>query len=168
MENKTELRAKFKNIRKTLDISAKSRIISEKIQALPVFQKAEHVMLFYPTKYEVNLLDLLRLDKNFYFPKVNAQDLLVCPACEKFEKSDMNILEPCSTPISPEILELIIVPALAVDFENYRLGYGGGYYDRFLKKFPNVQTITPIFKEFIVDKLPKFSSDIKIGCIISD
>lgn len=168
MKNKIELRTKFKSIRKTLDICGKSKIISKKIQSLPIFQGAEHVMLFYPTKYEVNLLDMLSLDKKFYFPKVDDKKLLVCPACEKFEKSDMNILEPCSSPVSPEILDLIIVPALAIDLENYRLGYGGGYYDRFLSQYYNIQTVTPIFKEFIVDKLPRFSTDIKIDYIVSD
>lgn len=168
MESKTELRAKFKSIRRTLDISFKSKIISEKIQAASCFKEANHIMLFYPTKYEVNLLDMLNLDKTFYFPKVDGANLLVCPACADYKKSCLNILEPCSNPVSPEILELIIVPALAVDSERYRLGYGGGFYDRFLSKYPEIKTLTPIFKEFIVDKLPKYNSDIKIDYIISD
>ena len=168
MENKTELRNKLKQLRKELDISDKSKIISEKIKASEIFQNSEHIMLFYPTKYEVNLLDLLDENKTFYFPRVDGDNLLVCPNCSEFIKSDFNIYEPCSEPVSPDILDLIIVPALAVEKAHYRLGYGGGYYDRFLGKYPNIPTLTPIFKEFIRDELPKYDYDIKINYICSD
>ena len=50
------------------------------------------------------------------------------------EISNFGIKEPCSEPVAPDILDLIIVPALMVDKNGYRLGYGGGFYDRFLKK----------------------------------
>ena len=168
MKNKTEIRNEIKEQRKQLDISKRSKYITERIKHSEIFQKSQHVMLFYPTKYELNLLGLLEEKKHFYFPKVVGDDLLVCPNCENFTKSEFNIYEPNSDPINPKILDLIIVPALAVDKDNYRLGYGGGYYDRFLGKYPQVTTLTPIEKEFICDKLPKYDYDIKIDYIISD
>lgn len=168
MENKTELRIKIKEYRKTLDIQTKSRIICEKIRAHYIFKNSKNIMLFHPTKFEVNLLDLISPEKNFYFPKVDGKNLLVCPNCGKFTKSQFNIYEPCSAAISSDILDLVIVPALAVDRENYRLGYGGGYYDRFLGKHPQLISLTPIFKEFIIDKLPRYDLDCKIDYIIND
>jgi len=168
MKNKIELRNKIKLIRKTFDINAKSTIITENIRHTSIYKNAQNIMLFYPTKYEINLLKLLNDEKNFYFPKVYGEDLLVCPNCGEFKKSVFNINEPCSSPVNPAILDLIIVPALAVDKENYRLGYGGGYYDKFLAKYPDITTITPIFKEFILDELPKNKFDIKIDYICSD
>ena len=168
MENKTKLRIKIKEIRKTLDIQSKSRIISEKIRSDNIFKNSQNIMLFYPTKYEVNLLNLICAQKTFYFPKVHGNDLLVCPNCQEFTKSKLGIYEPTSEAVNPNILDLIIVPALAVDSEHYRLGYGGGYYDRFLGRHTGTKTLTPIFKEFIIDKLPKYNSDIKIDYIISD
>lgn len=168
MKNKAELRIKIKEYRKALDIQTKSRIISGKIRISKVFQKSKNILLFYPTKYEVNLLDLISENKNFYFPKVKGHELLVCPACEEFEKSSFNIMEPCSKPVKPDIIDLVIVPALAVDKDNYRLGYGGGFYDRFLAEYNNLTTLTPIFKEFIFDELPKCDYDIKINYVISD
>lgn len=168
MQNKTELRTKFKELRKTFDVRTKSEIILEKIKLSEVFTNAKNVMIFYPTKYEVDLLDLRNENKNIYFPKVDGDNLLVCPDNNDFIKSDFNIQEPTSEPIDPNILDLVIVPALAVDKNHYRLGYGGGYYDRFLAKYSKIKTLTPIFKEFIIDELPKNSYDIKIDYIFSD
>ena len=168
MQNKTELRTKFKELRKTLDIKIKSHIILEKIKLSEIYSNAQNVMLFYPTKYEVDLLDLRFGDKKIYFPKVDGENLLVCPDNNDFIKSDFNILEPTSEAVDPNILDLVIVPALAVDKNHYRLGYGGGYYDRFLAKYSKIKTLTPIFKESIIDELPKNSYDIKIDYIFSD
>lgn len=168
MENKTGLRTKIKRLRKELDIDYKSCIICDKIKAWDVFIKANNIMLFYPAKYEINLLDLRECGKTIFFPKVNGNDLYVCPDCGIFEKSYFNINEPCSNPISPDILDLIIVPALAVDKSNYRLGYGGGFYDRFLALYPDIMTVTPICKEFIYEKLPTDNYDIPVNYVISD
>ena len=107
-------------------------------------------------------------EKEFYFPKVSGEDLLVCPDNGEYIKSEYNILEPTSTPISPDILDLIIVPALSVDRDGYRLGYGGGYYDRFLAEYGSIPTLTPIFKESVINELPKCEYDIKINYIYTD
>ncbi len=169
MENKTDLRVKFKNSRKLLNIELVSDIITEKIQLHPSFVAAKNVMLYYPLKYEINLLGLLEdKEKNFYFPKVDNNDLLVCPACEDYKLSELKIYEPCSTPVSSDVLDLIIVPALAVDKNNFRLGYGGGFYDRFLSKNRNIQTLTPISKELLVENLPAEDYDIPIDFIVTD
>ena len=74
-------------------------------------------------------------------------------------------MEPCSNPVSPDIIDLVIVPALMVDKKGYRLGYGGGFYDRFLNKF-KVKTITCIPEIFVVDSLPYDDFDVKIDEII--
>ena len=168
MENKTELRAKYKALRKTLNTTEKSKIITDKIALSEIFRQAKHVMIYYPTKYEVQILDLRNSKKEFYFPKVSGESLLVCPDNGEYIKSEYNILEPTSTPINPNILDLIIVPALAVDRNGYRLGYGGGYYDRFLAEYVNIPTLTPIFKESVINELPKCEYDIKINYIYTD
>lgn len=168
MKEKNELRNKIKKIRKTLDNNLVSKIITQKILQMEIFKNSENIMLYYPLRYEINILGLMKKDKNFYFPKVSGENLLVCPYCGDFEKSCMNIYEPCSNPVSPEILDLIIVPALAIDKNNYRLGYGGGFYDRFLKQNSKVKTITPIFKELIFTRLPHEEFDIQIDYTVSD
>lgn len=164
---KSELRRKAKDIRKTLDIEEISIKICEKIRHFETYKKAQNVMIFYPMKYEISLLELLEDKKNFYFPKVQCESLCVCPYSSNLKKSELNIYEPCTEPVNPEILDLIFVPALMVDRERYRLGYGGGFYDRFLSKYPNIKTIVPIAKELVIEKLPHDEFDIKVDFIIT-
>lgn len=169
MDNKTDLRIWAKSIRKTLAISDVSAVIAEKIRQNPLYKNAKNVMIFYPTKYELNLLTFLDDDKNFYLPKVNGENLFVCP----FKKGDLlkisnfNINEPCSQPIEADILDLVIVPALAADNDCFRLGYGGGYFDRFLSK-NEIKSIVPLAKELLIEKLPVDVFDIPVDCVITD
>lgn len=169
MQEKSHLRTKFKELRKSVDLSVVNAEICENIRNFPPYRQANNVMLFYPTKFEINLLSLLEDNKNFYFPRVNGVDLQVCPYSRdvEFKKSSYNINEPCSNPVSAEVLDLVIVPALAVDKNNYRLGYGGGFYDRFLKT-TNALTIVPVYKDFLVEKLPHDEFDVPVDFVITN
>ena len=168
MESKSELRLKFKAIRKNLKSALTDEIFVNKIRNSNLYKSALNVMLFYPVKSEICLLDLLRDNKKFYFPKVQGESLLVCPDNGEYKVSGFNIPEPVTNPVNPEILDLIIIPALSADKNGYRLGYGGGYYDRFLSKYPDIPTILPLYKELFTDELPHETTDIKIQTIITD
>lgn len=164
MKNKTDYRIYAKNLRKTLDMKKISQNLTDKIRKLEVYKSAKHVMLFYPTKYEVDLRDLLRDDKNFYLPKVLGENLLVCPYDKNLKKSVLNIMEPQTAPVKPDILDLIIVPALMADKEGYRLGYGKGYYDRFLPD--NIFSICAVPNELFIKKIPHDLFDKKVNLIL--
>ena len=169
MQNKTDLRKEIKQARKNIpDPDKLSRRIADKIRKSDIYNKANHVLLFYPMKYEINLLTLLEDNKIFYFPKVNGEDLLVCPAGPEYKKSNFGIYEPCSNPVPPEIIDIAIVPALAVDKDNYRLGYGGGFYDRFLYKYPKIKTLVPIQSLFVYNQLPHDENDIPVNYVITE
>ncbi len=164
------LRTKAKVIRKTLPICEISKNLLQMIRGDKVYIEAKHVMLYYPTKYEMDFRELLKDDKEFYFPRVKNENLLVCSYSlgEKLEKSCFNILEPCSKPVDASVLDLIIVPALLVDKSGYRLGYGGGYYDRLLANLNGkVKTLCALPKELIVEKLPAEEFDIPVDYIIN-
>lgn len=168
MESKQDLRIKAKSIRKTLAIEERSRLAVELIRQNSVYASAENVMFYYPMKYELNLLDLLNDDKKFYLPKVCAKKLLICPfqRGDRLIKSVFNVCEPCSNPIDLKELDLVIVPALMADGFGYRLGYGGGFYDRFLAENIKIKTLLPIAKELFVKELPHERFDKKIDEII--
>ena len=166
MESKSDLRLKAKDIRKTLDIKNISEKLCERIRNLDIYNFSKNVMIFYPMKYETDLRTLLNDDKKFYLPKVQCENLCICPYSADLIKSEFNVYEPCTKPANPEVLDLIFVPALMVDKNNYRLGYGGGFYDRFLANYPNVKTIVPIAKELLVEKLPHDEFDVKVDEII--
>lgn len=162
MDNKTDLRVTAKSIRKTLDIARLSDNAVNQIRQIKLYQNAQNVLIFHPMQYEISVLGLLKDTKNFYLPKVCGNELLVCPYSDKLEKSEFNVCEPCSNPVNADIIELAIVPALMADKDGYRLGYGGGFYDRFLSANPHIKTIVPIAKELYVEKLPRDEFDVKI------
>ncbi len=169
MENKTNLRLWAKSIRKNLDTDAISRKISDKIRSLDVYKNAENVMIFYPLKYEINLLSLMEDNKQFYLPRVCGENLLVCPfaKCDRLAKSEFNVSEPLTESVSSDILDVVIVPALAVDTNNFRLGYGGGFYDRFLKG-SKAYSIVPVPQKLIVEKLPVDDFDVPVDCVVTE
>lgn len=171
MPSKKELRIKAKEIRHSLDMEKISEKIVQNIKENEIYKKSQHIMIFYPLKHELNLLGLLENDKNFYLPKVNGEKLLVCPykKGDELTISDFNTQEPTTKAIDPEILDLVFVPALMVDKNNHRLGYGGGFYDKFLSKHAlNSKRIVAIPNALIVEKLPSESFDAKIDVTICE
>ncbi len=169
MADKIELRKKAKNIRKNLPMKEISGQLVDLIKKNAVYCDSKNVMIFYPTEFEVDLKELSKDDnKNFYLPKVDGSELLVCPYSNDLQKSDFGIYEPCSKPVNAEILDLVIVPALMCDKNSYRLGYGGGFYDRFINKYgQNFKTLCPIPKELFVENLPVDKFDKKVDFIIT-
>lgn len=168
MDNKSDLRLRAKSIRKNLDIEVLSNVAVEKIRNLDIYKNAQNILIFYPMKFEINVLELLKDDKNFYLPKVKGENLLICPYefGDELSKSSLNIKEPCSNPITPNIIDLAVIPGLMVDKSNYRLGYGGGFYDRFLAQNSHIKTILPISKELIIEKLPVEKFDKKFDIVL--
>ena len=170
MEEKKKLRIKAKNIRSNLAMDKISKKLSELIKQNDLYKNAKNVMIFYPKEQEVDLRILLNDNKNFYLPRVNGDNLEICPynIGDKLKQSDLGIMEPISASININIIDLIILPALMADKDGYRLGYGGGYYDRLLKNInKNCKTITPLPTELIIDKLPHESHDINTDVIIN-
>lgn len=166
---KIDLRRKAKEIRKTLPIQEISMELVELVRKSNFYKEAKSVMIFYPKTYEIDLRDLLNDDKNFYLPRVNGKFLDVCPyeKDDELKLSEFKVYEPMTECVSPLDLDLIIVPALLVDANNYRLGYGGGYYDRLLEIVnEKVRTMCVMPKELLIDKLPIEDFDVKIDKII--
>lgn len=168
---KTELRIKAKNIKKSLEIKSISKKLVDLIRLNKSYIDANNVMLFYPKKYEVDLRELFEDSKNFFLPRVENNNLLICPydLGDELNVSKFNVLEPVSEPVDVCEINLIIVPALFIDKNGYRLGYGGGYYDRLLQSVEKLKTktICAIPKELVVENLPKEEFDIAVDEIIS-
>lgn len=172
MIEKEFLRTECKEIRKSLDVSSISEKIVSTIFSLEEYQKARHIMIFYPLAHETDLLGLMKESaKNFYLPKVEGAELLVCPykkgdrlVCSKFKTE-----EPVSMPVSSSLLDIVFVPAIAAAENFNRLGYGGGFYDRFLSKInPKIIKIIAIPDTLIVDNIPRESFDQTVDIIISE
>ena len=170
MDNKTSLRIKAKNIRNNLDIKQISKKIVFNLTQSDIFKTSSNIMLFYPLEKEINLLDLLDFeDRNFYLPRMNGKNLECCP----YKKGDdlvikkYNIKEPQTECISCPKLDLIIIPALAIDKYGNRLGYGGGFYDRFLVNIKTIKLV-PIAEKLIFESIPQEIFDIKIDYFVTE
>ncbi|MCQ2753949.1 MAG: 5-formyltetrahydrofolate cyclo-ligase [bacterium] len=167
--NKSELRKWAKAERKKSDIKNISIKLAQKLQKTEEYRQAKNIMIFYPLENEVDLLSILNdKGKHFYLPKVSGKDLLCCPYCTGDElcKSCFNTQEPLSDGVDKALIDLVIVPALACDINNYRLGYGGGFYDRFLSN-SNVKKIVCIPKEFVVETIYPEVTDIPVDKVVT-
>jgi 5-formyltetrahydrofolate cyclo-ligase len=166
MTTKQELRTQFKSF----DKSCYSDCIIENLIQTELYKKSKNIMIFYPLEKEVNLLELMKdTTKNFYLPKICDNNLLCCPYSnnDKLEQSKFKTKEPITKPCDNSIIDLVIVPALLCDKNNFRLGYGGGFYDRFLKNYSG-KKICCIPKCLIIDTICPEPYDVKMDLVITD
>ena len=166
---KKELRKWAKEVRNTLDMGKISLELARELSMTDEYKNAENIMIFYPKENEANLLSLLKdKSKTFYLPKIERESLLCCPFSDGDELclSCFNTKEPLTEACEKDLIDLVIVPALACDKNNYRLGYGGGFYDKFLKDTRAVK-IACLPKELIIETIYPEDFDIKIDKIIT-
>lgn len=169
MQNKSELREWAKAERKKIDITSVSKDIVIKLQNTEEYKNSKNVMIYYPLKYEINLLELFKdTTKNFYLPKIEDENLVCCPYSigEPVRRSCFNTCEPLTDACERSLIDLVIVPALAVDKKNYRLGYGGGFYDRFLSEC-RAYSIVCIPAKFVVNTVYPEAHDIPVTAVIT-
>lgn len=175
MISKNELRRFYKEKRREIpDKRQKSIKIAEKLFSTELYKNSKTIMLFYPLSNEVNTLFIfekaVKDGKNVVFPVTDEKTNEITPVYYKngFVKGAYNIFEPIGFyKGEKKEIDLALLPALSSDRENYRLGYGGGCYDRFLADFKG-KKITLLFKELLSNKLPRDKFDIKADLVITD
>lgn len=177
---KKEIRRKMIEMRDTLPkdiIEEKSRVIQEKLYELNYYKKAKNIMFYVDTRNEVRTLDAIKksiyLGKKVFVPKViNKCDMLAVRIknLDELKQGHFGILEPVSGEIiNPKELEAVVIPGVAFDKRGCRLGYGGGYYDRFLQNLKaDAIKIALAFEFQILDELPKEEYDILMDIIITE
>lgn len=166
---KKELRQSALKFRESLNLTQISHNICAKIESMPEFQRAKNIAIFYPKNIEINLLELCKnKDKNFYLPKIVDNKMVFCEFLNKndLRKGKFDIPEPISENAAKH-LDIIITPALMADKKGYRLGWGGGFYDKYLQNFNGI-TICPVPDCQITDNLPCESYDKKCDFVVSE
>ena len=156
----------------------KSRIIREKLISLPEFKKSSIVMLYASMHGEVatdEIIDeALRAGKRVALPRCTSQKTIVPKEIKDkndLERSSFGILEPKKRKKDIHLgeIDIVVVPGVAFDGNNSRLGRGGGYYDRFLKRLPRgTPSIGLAFDLQIVESLPQDSHDIPVSKVITN
>ena len=150
--------------------TAQSALILSQLEKMTVFQEAKTVLLYYPKNNEVDVLPLFKRykrDKVLLLPVTHRRGMTANPyeGNDKMHRGKVGIPEPTTPPYEGEI-DLIIVPAVAFDKQGNRLGRGGGYYDRFLKKQSHATVIGVGYDFQLVDEVPVRQHDQKMHRII--
>ena len=167
---KAEQRSMFLEQRKAFSnekIFEKSKAVCERIISSYSFRFADTILMYSAVRNEIDLKDVFERaiadGKNVYFPKTYGKGKMQFFKVSKLvelEEGNFNVLEPSEDkPIFDEQKSghvLCLVPGVAFDKRGYRIGYGAGYYDRFIKNgeiiFAGVTFDELLCQEVVFDK----------------
>ncbi len=180
MQNKERLRKKFFLLRKKKYFNINQSFFTPLMRLLKKrYKKRIYIFgCYYPSSFEVNILKLFEIDKfkNFrvYLPVISKKNLMKFCLWKNKDVLQINkfgMLEPLK-PSKYSIPNIILVPLLAFDNKKNRLGYGGGFYDRYLKRYKkknkNILTIGIAFSFQKYHKLPTNNNDVKLNYILTE
>ena len=180
MHNKYRLRKKYFFIRKKKYFEIKSSFFNPLIKLIKKKYKKKYVNLssYYPASFEANTLKLFEtgfINKLRIFLPVlkenNAMHFYEWKKNDVLKINQFGMLEPAilSNHIVPDIM---LIPLLAYDNQNNRLGYGGGFYDRYLNKYlktnNNILTIGIAFSFQKHHRIPVINNDVKLNYILTE
>jgi len=136
---KKEIRIEMIKKRKALSDFDKKKLDSKIVDAIrndDDYKKALCVAIYYPMDDEINLLELTQDDKIFVIPKVVKNQIHFYQFHNKTQliQSQFGVMEPKETQLMDEKIDYMITPALAISKDLYRIGYGKGFYDRFINR----------------------------------
>ena len=178
MNQKSLIRKKFFLLRKRNYFQIDEKFFNPIIRLLKKQKKkVSNISLYYPCYYEVDVLKILNLGffkkTNFLLPKIkknNSLDFFKWKKNDTLYLSKFGIPEPInSIKITPDV---ILLPLLAFDKKKNRIGYGKGFYDKFLLKFLNknkrIMTVGVAFSFQKHHKLPVNKRDYRLDYIITE
>jgi 5-formyltetrahydrofolate cyclo-ligase len=165
---------KRKALQSEVQYFSSSAMIMSEIELLPEFQKADIVLAYWSIKGEVYTHEFIRKwsqSKRILLPSVDGDTMLI-----KEYKSENQLIsgdlygipEPDGMEFTDyKIIDFVIVPGVAFDLNNNRMGRGKAYYDRFLKLLTSYKCGI-CFNFQLVDEVPSDENDIKMDVVITD
>ena len=170
---KKELRKEIIYLRDNLeDRYNKSMIIKNKIMNLDIYKNSKVIALYSSMKSEVDTKELIKesleLGKRVLLPRILNKNKMIFIEINNdtnYERNTFGVLEPIG--IEEKNIDLMIIPGVAFDKDNNRLGYGRGYYDKYLAKH-DIYKIGICYHEQLIDKLDIEEHDIKMNSVITD
>ena len=148
--------------------------IFENLFSVPAFSSAEDVFIYYSLPEEADthriIGDLLSQNKRVYLPKTEGKDMLcVRYAGGPLQRGRFGVFEPAGEDVPHIGPAVCILPLLAADRQFCRLGYGGGYYDRFLAVRGKDMLKIGIGYDFqLVDRVPSEGHDVLLDMLVTD
>ncbi len=179
---KKELRASFREKRKELAEETKryrDEAICKAAVDLASFRYAEYVLLYAPTKYEIDVMPIaeaaLKKGKKVLFPRCDTVSHTMTyrfvSSLSELSPDAYGILAPsANAPVydtADKASAVCFIPGLIYDRSGYRVGYGGGYYDRFLADFSGCKAGV-IYSDFIIQSVPRGRFDHKVDIMLTE
>jgi 5-formyltetrahydrofolate cyclo-ligase len=177
-EAKSQLRQQSRAVRKSLGEEKRARAsqsICEILERWTIFQQSESILAYMPIKGEVDLTALLHRhpEKHWALPRIIPEEnhrMIFHPYdATRLVRHPFGMAEPAADLplVAPEAIELALVPGLAFDRRGGRLGYGGGYFDRFLADFAGVSAGI-VFHALLLDEIPHGEHDMSMRWIVTE
>lgn len=174
--NKKELRAQIKAAKKNMtvqQIESLSHDLCQQFLATDEYKNAKTVYGYLPYNQEVRtwalLEQALKDGKKVAVPKVYDDEMrfIYMDDLGAVFKGYAGIPEPIADePIADDPTALVLMPGLAFDKEGHRIGYGGGFYDRFLEDEPNHPTVALCYHFQMMDHLDTEEHDIPVDKVL--
>ena len=175
--NKQQLRAAIRARKKAMspeDTACRSRKPCDLVRETDAYQQANTIYAYLPFNQEVDLSPLLRQalaeGKQVALPKCYGKEMrfILVSDLTHIQYTPFGVPEPSADGPSPTDKNgLVIVPGLVFDRQGYRIGYGGGYYDRFLCQEPDHPTIGLCYDFQLMDRLEPDPHDIAVDTVFS-
>jgi 5-formyltetrahydrofolate cyclo-ligase len=155
--------------------SAKSARIVERVLALPEVVAAGTVMAFWSFGSEVQTAALIErlhgAGKRVVLPRIAEGEIAAVAYApgDPVTTTSFGAMEPVGAEVvAAEDVDAVIVPGVAFDRRGGRVGYGGGFYDRFFSRAPEVPAVAIAFAVQLVDDVPQGRSDARVDVIITE
>jgi 5-formyltetrahydrofolate cyclo-ligase len=174
--DKKELRRSIREQKRAMteaEIVSRSEKLAELFYASEAYKNAKTIYGYLPYNQEVRTVPMLeraiREGKRVAVPKVIGENMkfIYLTDMSQVEKGYAGIPEPLADgPVAQDPTALVLMPGLAFDPQGHRIGYGGGFYDRFLAQEPNHPTLALCYDFQMVDKLETEEFDIPVDTVL--
>ena len=150
-----------------------SQQIHKKLRKSKLFREAQKIGVYYPIGSEVLTQDIMQeilsADKELFLPKVVENEIefrkITDVSC--LEKGSFDIMEPNDDCPVDNNLDLILVPTVGISQDGVRLGYGQGFFDKFLSQ-NKIETISLVYEKQVIKKIPRSEHDIPMNWILTE
>ncbi len=177
MEAKKDIRKCVLDRRNSLskkEWEEKSHRIIEKLTSHPFFLEAAEVYCYIDFRNEVKTRDFIeqcwKSNKKVAVPKIEDEQMkfYYISSWDDVAAGFCGIYEPHTNHLAEESSACIVMPGAVFDQKLNRIGYGGGYYDKYLQNHPNCQTIALAFALQIEEQIPCEMHDVRPQIIITE
>lgn len=175
--NKSELRRMIRDRKRAMtetQIVEASRRLGEKFATCEQYRNAKTIYGYMPYNQEVRTVPMLERalaeGKQVAVPKVygDTMKFILVTDLTQMEKSDFGIPEPVADgPVAEDPTALVLMPGLAFTAAGDRMGYGGGFYDKFLGAEPNHPTVALCYDFQLLESLPTEQYDIPVDLVLT-